>query len=191
MLSPFNKKKKRKKLVIPVCVTCPPVPRSGTFLELSSAVVSVPATQANAATGRCESELHFYKLKMLVSIIFLSRYNLFIQHNVLLEPVAVPTGILPCTICHPRSLCYFAMGLSAPQTSPVRRTEQQLFSKQRVRAYAKAMEEIYKDESVPLQGLFCINLHCGKIGWMCLVSISLFFLVLPHSHCLFLISIGA
>lgn len=168
------------------------MPRSGTLLGLSSAAVSLPATKANAATGKSESELCFYKLKMLVCITFLSRYNLFIQHNVLLQPVANPTGILHCTMCHPCSLCYFAMGFSAPQTRPIRETGQQLFSKQR--AYAKTMEEICKDGvgsmQVSLQGLFCINLHCGEIGWICLVSIS-FLLVLPHSHCLLLISTGA
>lgn len=194
--SPFNKKKKKTKKNASnstVCASFPPVPRSGTLLGLSSAVVSVPATQANAATCRCESERHFYKLKVLVCITFLSRYNLFIQYNVLLQPVANPTGILPCKVCHPCSLRHTAMGLSAPQTSPEKGTRQQLFSKQSESLYKShgGNLQIWVDSiQVSLQGLFCINLHCGEIGWICLVSISLYS-ILPHSHCLLFISIGA
>lgn len=80
---------------------------------------------------RCESALCFYRLKALVHITFLSRYNLFIQQNVLLQRVADPSGILHFTIHPPCSLSYCAVGLSAPQTSPIKGTGQQLFSKER------------------------------------------------------------
>lgn len=117
---------------------------------------------------------------MLVCITFLSRYNLFIQHNVLLQPVANPTGILHCTMCHPCSLCYFAMGFSAPQTRPVRGTGQQLFSKQR--AYVKTMEEICKDGVGSMQvslSRFIVHKFALWRNWVDLPCFHFFFIGPP------------
>lgn len=148
---------------------------------------------------RRESALCLCRWKVLVHVPFLSRCNLFIQQNVLLQWGADPTGILHCTVHHPCTLCYFAVGLSAPKTSPVKRTGQQLFSKQREEVY-ESHREICKDRVGIRTGLssrsilreFAVKKRLGQtffFGWMCLVSVS-FFIVLPCSHCI-LISIGA
>lgn len=88
----------------PYCSCCVTVLRSATLLKLSLAVVSMPAMQAKAATHEIWIHTLLYRLKVLVHITFLNRYNLFIHGNVLLQWVADPVGILHC-MTHCLVLC--------------------------------------------------------------------------------------